>query len=83
MGTTFSFPLSSTTKGIFSGLIHDCMSTELHTRVYAHLIRHCLHDIMTGQAASEILSDKKKRLIQEHAQYIKVCKQRNENKPGH
>ena len=32
-GTTFSFPLS---KGIFSGLIHDCESMELHTRVYPH-----------------------------------------------
>ena len=29
-GTTFSFPLSSTTKGIFSGLIHECESTEPH-----------------------------------------------------
>ena len=42
---TGTFPLSSTTQGIFSGLIHEC---ESHIRI------HCLHDlhhIMTGQAA--------------------------------
>ena len=40
----FSLPLSSTTKGIFSGLIQDCESTELatHTRIRTCIYTHNL-----------------------------------------
>ena len=72
-GTTFSFPLSSTTKGIFSGLIHECESTELHTRVFTACTT-CTTLCMTGQAACEIISDKKKRVILEQAQLDDVWK---------